>query len=104
MRKESENERVCVFFANGLSVKGSFKHSMRGCYIDLYIMDNRGYVLASKNFSIKGTVFIAHVALCDRIRIVADVISRYKLDTVLDPACLERVAPMILLSAFPRSA
>lgn len=90
--------------SNGVSIKGSFKHGLRGCYIDLYIMSKDNIILATKTFTVAGELYDAQSALINGISKVELVMNKFKVNQLQEIKSLKKACPLVMLSAFPAIA
>lgn len=90
--------------SNGVSIKGSFKHGLRGCYIDIYIMSKDNVILATKTFTVSGELYDAQSALMSGISKVELIMNKYKVNQIQEIKSLKKACPLVMLSAFPATA
>lgn len=75
---------------------------MQGSYIDLIIVSNRGFILASKSFAVRGELMDGHAAMLNGIFKVESVIKQYRVDQLMLEDDLIKTCPLVMDKAFPK--
>lgn len=93
---------IDVTLKNNLSVKGSYKYSLRGCYFDFYVLSPNGRIIATQTFSNKDFITAASDTLKAGIDQLATILVTYKLDELVSEKALAAIVPAVIKKAFIR--
>lgn len=102
MRKPT-NRTIEIVLKNGLSIKGSYKYSLKGCYFDFFVVNKMGYVLGRQNFMGIQMLKEAGDMVTAGIEKLASILIAYKIDQVNSEKGLAAVVPVVIKRAFDRN-
>lgn len=97
------DNKLEMYFENGLSIKGSYQLVLNGCFINLYLVNNKGQVLATKTLTHREPTNDAQALLRDYISHVYITVQTYKVGELTNPDALVKACPLIFLKAFPKA-
>ncbi len=98
------NDTITQSLANGITVKGSFQHSLNGTHFNLYVLSSNGIILGSKALGTRSNQGDASEFLKNEIARITHGLKLYKVGTLSTEAIQAPAVEYVLRILYRRKS
>jgi hypothetical protein len=96
------HDTISQALANGIVIKGCYKHSLSGTHFDLYVLDAESFILGSHRFGVKGQRANAQDVLEHEVARITHALKLYKVDQLKEMPVQVAAIGYVLRVLYPK--